>query len=64
MYNIQMKNIRKKKGITLAKLSEMTNISIGYLCHLENGTRKNPSIEIMDRIAISLGSSINDIFFQ
>ena len=35
--------IRKQKKLTLNELAKKTNISIGYLCHLEKGSRKNPS---------------------
>ena len=51
MYQNRMKIIRREKGITLTEIANRTGISIGYLSHLEKGTRKNPSIEIMDKIA-------------
>lgn len=54
--------IRKEKGITLSELSMRSGISVGYLCHLEKGTRKNPSLEVMERIAESLGKTITEIF--
>jgi len=63
MYNNQIKKIRQEKGITLVKLSEMSGVSIGYLCHLEKGSRKNPSIEIMEKISKALNKSITEIFF-
>ena len=40
MYNNRMREIRIEQGITLEKLSELTGISVGYLSHLERGTRK------------------------
>ena len=47
MGGINMKNniysIRRSKHLTLRDLSQMTNLSVGYLSHLENGTRLNPS---------------------
>lgn len=54
--------IRKEKGITLSELSMLSGVSVGYLCHLEKGTRKNPSFEVMERIAQSLGKTITEIF--
>ena len=51
------------KNITLKDLANMTGISAGYLCHLEKGTRKNPSIHIMESIAKNLGESVSDVFF-
>ena len=64
MYSNKLNKIRKETGITLAKLSELTGVSSGYLCHLEKGSRQNPSIAIMNRIAAALNKSIAEIFFE
>ena len=63
MYKNQIEKIRKEKGITLVKLSEISGVSVGYLCHLEKGSRKNPSIGIMEKISKALSKSITEIFF-
>ncbi len=63
MYQNRMRAIRKEKGITLTEIANKTGISIGYLSHLEKGTRKNPSIEIMDKISKYLDKSVSDVFF-
>lgn len=63
MYHNQVKKIREEKGLTLVKLSELSGVSVGYLCHLEKGSRKNPSIEIMEKISRALNKSITEIFF-
>lgn len=63
MYQNRMKLIRGEKGITLTDIASKTGISIGYLSHLEKGTRKNPSIEIMDKIAKVLDKSVSEVFF-
>ncbi|MBQ9298199.1 MAG: helix-turn-helix transcriptional regulator [Clostridia bacterium] len=64
MYNNKMKKIRKEKGITLEKLASKTGISVGYLSHLERGTRENPTIIIMDKIAFALEKSVQEVFFD
>ena len=64
MYSNKIKKIRKERGMTLDKLAELADVSSGYLCHLEKGSRKNPSIEIMERIANALDKSITEIFFE
>ena len=56
--------VRKEKGMTLLELSNKSGVSIGYLCHLEKGSRKNPSLEIMDKIAAAIGKTISEIFFE
>jgi XRE family transcriptional regulator of biofilm formation len=63
MYKNQVKKAREEKGMTLVKLSEISGVSVGYLCHLEKGSRKNPSIEIMEKISKALNKSITEIFF-
>ena len=64
MYNNQIKKIREEKGLTLAKLSNLSGISIGYLCHLEKGSRNNPSIGVMEKISKALNKTITEIFFM
>ena len=61
-YN-QIKKIREEKGLTLLKLSDLSGVSVGYLCHLERGSRNNPSIEVMQKIAKALNKNIIEIFF-
>lgn len=63
MYHNQIKKIREKKGLTLLKLSSLSGVSVGYLCHLERGSRNNPSIEVMEKISKALNKSIAEIFF-
>ncbi len=58
-----IRKFRKEKGLTLKDLSGKLGISSGYLCHLEKGTRGNPSIDLMKKISEELGKSISEIFF-
>ena len=64
MSNFKLKKIREQKGLTIEKLAELSKISAGYLCHLENGSRKNPSIKVMKNIAKALNVDIAEIFFD
>ena len=64
MYKNEIKKYRKEKGLTLKELAEISGVSSGYLCHLEKGSRGNPSTEVMEKIAISLNKSIPEIFFS
>lgn len=47
----ELVNARNKLGITLTELSEMTGISVSYLSLLENKKRKNPKLEILNKLA-------------
>ena len=64
MHKNNMRNIRNNKDMTLERLSELTGISVGYLCHLEKGTRSNPSMQVMELIAMGLESSVTEVFFN
>ena len=53
--NNRMRFNRKNRKITLKELSLRTGLSVGYLCHLENGSRNNPSYNAMKNISDILG---------
>lgn len=63
MYINNLKKIRKSQNLTIKELAEISGVSIGYICHLEKGTRKNPSRSVMEKIAKALGEPIIKIFF-
>ena len=64
MYKNKIKEFRKEKGLTIKELADRSNVSVGYICHLERGTRDNPSTEVMEEIAKALDKSIPEIFFS
>ena len=64
MYQNKIRKYREEKQMTLKELADKSGISIGYLCHLEKGTRDNPSKEVMQNIALVLNKSIPEIFFS
>lgn len=63
MYINSLRKIRKSKNLTIQELSELSGVSMGYICHLEKGTRKNPSRDVMEKIANVLEEPITKIFF-
>ncbi|MEH7374838.1 helix-turn-helix domain-containing protein [Neobacillus drentensis] len=54
-----LKRIRQEKGYSLTKLGKLAGISKSYLSLLERGIQKNPSIEIIEKIAKVLEVDIN-----
>lgn len=64
MYSNNIKKYRLQQGLTLKDLSTMTNLSAGYLCHLEKGSRKNPSVKVMEVISKALNKTVGEIFFN
>ena len=63
MYINRLREVRKSKDLTIQQLSELSGVSMGYICHLEKGTRRNPSRDVMDKIAKVLEEPIIEIFF-
>ena len=64
MYKNKIKKYRTDRGLTIKELAEKCGVSTGYICHLEKGTRDNPSTEVMENIAVVLRKSIAEIFFS
>jgi DNA-binding response OmpR family regulator len=52
---------RKALGLTLAQLSERTNVSLGYLSQIELG-KNSASIETLYRISLGLRVKMADLF--
>lgn len=59
-----IRKYRKEQQIPLEKLAKDVSISAGYLCHLERGTRKNPSIDLIKSISKALNKSVAEVFFS
>ncbi|WP_102273041.1 helix-turn-helix domain-containing protein [Cytobacillus massiliigabonensis] len=43
--------IRKKRGYTLSEFAELADISKSYLSNIERNINKNPSLDVMQKIA-------------
>lgn len=63
MYKNNLRKIRQEKNMTIRDLAEKSGVSTGYICHLEKGSRKNPTIEVMEKLAKALGEQAIKIFF-
>jgi XRE family transcriptional regulator of biofilm formation len=46
--------IRKRRGLTLSELAGRANISKSYLSNIERNLNRNPSIQVMGKIALVL----------
>lgn len=58
----RIREIRKEEGIKQYTLAEMTGLSEGYICHLEKGTRDNPSYKTMVKISRALKRQVQEVF--
>ncbi len=61
LMGLKIRNIRKQKGFTQEKLSEILNIDISGLSKIENG-KCFPSVETIYKIIKKLEISPNELF--
>ena len=59
-FSKKLKTYRKTNGLSLQELSIKTNLSVSYLSLLENGERKNPSLDTLDKLATAFNIDIVD----
>jgi transcriptional regulator with XRE-family HTH domain len=52
---------RKAKGITRSDLARAADVTPAYVTQLETGVRKNPSLEILKRLARALGVPVTEL---
>lgn len=57
----KIKAVRLKKMMTQQQLSEKSGLSQAYINELENGRKINPSIIVLDKIAMGLQVSITEL---
>ena len=60
----KLKALRVGKGYKQGDFAKLCGISREYLCTIENGKAKNPSIPLMKKIAELLGTTPQDLFFN
>lgn len=46
--------LRKEKGMTQGALAKNSGVSIAEICRIEKGERKNPSINLLNKILFAL----------
>ena len=57
----KIRQLREEKGLSLNKLAETAGVSKAYLSQLENNVSKQPSAEVLFKIASALGTTIADL---
>ena len=60
----KIKALRVGQGIKTTEFAKELGISREYLRLIENGRAKNPSIELMKKIAAALNTTVQALFFD
>lgn len=50
-----LREMRKAKHLTQCELAQFVGVTQAYICALESGRKKNPSIDVVRKIANGLG---------
>jgi len=58
---MRIKYLRQKRKWSQEDLALNSNINRNYISDLENG-RRNPSLEILERITVALGITLEELF--
>ena len=58
---MRIRYLRSKRKWSQEDLALEANVNRNYICDLENG-RRNPSLEILERIADAFGISLSELF--
>ncbi|SNX53052.1 helix-turn-helix transcriptional regulator [Thermoanaerobacterium sp. RBIITD] len=60
----KLKLKRIELGIKQKNLAQQVGITPQYLMKLEQGKAKNPSVDLMKRLADSLNCTVQELFFN
>jgi transcriptional regulator with XRE-family HTH domain len=56
-----IQDIRDRQGMTQRALAKAANVTPGYIAQLELGSKKNPSLAVLKRIAKALGVPVTEL---
>jgi transcriptional regulator with XRE-family HTH domain len=56
-----IKALRQEKGLSQKALAEQVGVTDAYITMLENGKRKNPSLDILKKLAKALGVPVTEL---
>ena len=60
-FGLVLKALRKTNDMGLRELARKAKVPPGYLAELEGGKKKNPSLEVLKRLARALGVSVTEL---
>ncbi|MGP7818285.1 helix-turn-helix domain-containing protein [Niallia sp. 01092] len=61
MVGARIKSLRLKKGYSINELSERAGVSKSYLSYIERGIQKNPSLQILSKLAKTLDTNLDEL---
>lgn len=62
MVKLRVKQVLREKGISIGKLSRLSDVSFSTCRRLANDPDYKPSLDTLEKIANALGVPINDLY--
>jgi transcriptional regulator with XRE-family HTH domain len=57
----QIKKLREARGLTQVELAGKVGVTQVYISSLESGVRKNPSLELLGKLAKALKTNVAEL---
>jgi HTH-type transcriptional regulator, competence development regulator len=64
IFGEKLRKLRKEKGFSIRKLSELSGVAHSYLSQVETGKRGIPKVETLEKIATGLNIPSIDLLVQ
>lgn len=61
MFGKNIKSIRESKNIGVNELSRLSGVNASYISALERDEKKNPSVAILEKLALALDVTLEDL---
>ncbi|MGQ4665868.1 helix-turn-helix domain-containing protein [Metabacillus halosaccharovorans] len=61
MVGERLRELRQEKGYSISELAELAGVSKSYLSYIERDVQKNPSLQFLKKIALTLEIEIEDL---
>jgi XRE family transcriptional regulator, master regulator for biofilm formation len=59
--SLVIKTLRTERGLTQAQVAQKAGVTKNYITMLEGGERKNPSLDIVKKLAKALGVPVTEL---
>ena len=57
----KIKKLRLKRGFSINELSDKSGVSKSYLSYIERGIQKNPSLQVLTKLAYTLDTNVEEL---
>ncbi|MFD2613962.1 helix-turn-helix domain-containing protein [Paenibacillus gansuensis] len=61
MIGARIKKLRQMKGYSISELADLAGVSKSYISYIERELQKNPSLQMLTKIAVPLDTQLEDL---